>query len=39
MEMKHKLKLLEIVLDKASGDNWYTEDVVYCWNELYKTLV
>jgi hypothetical protein len=38
MKTKHKLKLLEIILDKAADDNWYTEDVIYCYLHLYKTL-
>ena len=38
MKTKNKLKLLEIILEKAADDKWYTEDVVYCYKELYKTL-
>jgi len=38
MKTKNKLKLLEIILDKAASDEWYIEDVIYCYDKLYKTL-
>lgn len=38
MKTKDKLKLLEIILDKAVDDTWYTEDVINCYNELYNLL-
>jgi hypothetical protein len=38
MKTEEKLRLLEIILDKAATDSWYTEDVIYCYNELYKAL-
>ena len=38
MKTKNKLKLLEIIFDKAVDDEWYTEDVIYCYKKLYKTL-
>lgn len=38
MKTKNKLKLLEIILDKAASDEWYTEDVIYCYEQFYKIL-
>jgi len=38
MKTKHKLKLLKIILKHAASDEWYTEDVTYCYKQLYKTI-
>lgn len=38
MNNDHKLRLLEMVLNYASDDNWYTEDVIECYNQFYEML-
>lgn len=38
MEVKDKLQLLEIILKNAVSKEWYTEDLIYCYNELYNAL-
>jgi hypothetical protein len=38
MKTKHKLKLLKIILKSASSEEWYTEDVVYCYKKLHKAI-